>query len=549
MSPTQTGTGSNPSRTTLTTATDALRDEEVERTRAFLRMGWALAAGVFAIAFVVPGNRELAEVLLAVVGLGVMGSVWLDRRLRRTTRFDQRELVPLAFICVISGELGILYVGHFSAAPLVTVLGLYFFCRTESLTAAVATYAIAAGAHGIESVLIILGVIHDPGFYPVRHHTSIEAEIAGHAIIQAGYLMGFVMARLGRRTSLLAIEQLQEATRMAAQREAQVEELRQDLDRALKIGGPGRFTGHVVGSWELGAVLGRGAMGEVYEATHNVTGDHGAVKLLRRELLGAGEYVERFLREVRAASALESPNVVRVLEASTPEDPMPFLAMERLSGQALNDLLRKRGVLPPQRIAELVTQIGGVLELARGAGIVHRDVKPHNVFYTDDGVWKLLDFGVAHLESSGTLTQGGVVGTPGYMAPEQAKGETVDGRADVYALGAVIYRCVTGQIPFSGRDTAAVLYAVVHQMPIRPSSIVAIPPPIEQFLAIALAKSRDARFQTATELAEAYAAADAGKLPDELRQRARSLVRQYPWAEPASEDTQQLPATRARVTT
>ena len=524
----------------MTTAAETLRVEEVERTRWFLQLGWIVAASVIAIVLALPGDRRIAIVLIATLSAGLVASIVLHRELRDPSRFDPRKLTALAFVCVICGQLGILYVGLFSAAPLITVLGLYFFCRTESLAAATAILVVASGAHAVEAALILGGVIHDPGFYLVRHQVSMTAKIAGALVLQLGYLSGFVMARLGREASLEAIEQLQEATRLAAQREEQVQELRQDLDRALKIGGPGRFTGHVVADWELGNVLGRGAMGEVYEATHRATGDTAAIKLLRRELLGASHYVERFLREVRVASALESPHVVRVLGSSTPEDPLPFLAMERLRGHSLGDLLRKGGTLSRPRRLTLVTQLANVLEKARAAEIVHRDIKPQNVYLTEvdgaDGVWKLLDFGVAHLgEGSGTLTQGSVVGTPTYMAPEQARGEAVDHRADVYAVAATLYRCATGQVPFTGRDTPSLLYAVVHQMPVRPGALAAVSPQVEAVLAIGLAKSREARFQTAAELATAFEQAEAGELPDSLRHRARSLVRQHPWEEPAPE--------------
>ncbi len=546
--PGQTAGGSHYLRTTLTTATDALRTEEVERTRAFLRMGWGLGIGVFVLALAIPGDRRIATALLSLVGIGMLASVWLYAELSDPNRFDARKLSALALWCVLCGQLGILYVGQFSAAPLFTVLGLYFFCRTESIAAATAIYVLAAGGHGLVAGLVIAGVIRDPGLYPVRHATSLPAQIAGQLTLQWGYLLGFLMARYGRRASLEAISELQEATRLAAQRAEQVNELRHELDRALKIGGPGRFTGHTVGSWVLDNVLGRGAMGEVYEATHTTTGDPGAVKLLRRELLGASDYVERFLREVRAASSLESPHVVRVLQASTPEDPVPFLAMERLRGEPLNELLRKKARLAPQRLETLVEHVAGVLELARDAGIVHRDIKPQNLFHTDDAGWKLLDFGVAQLgEGSGTLTHGGVVGTPAYMAPEQAKGDQVDHRADVYALGAVIYRSVTGQAPFTGRDMASVLYMVVHHMPLRPGAITAVPPAFEAVLAIALAKSRDLRFQTAAELATAFAQAQRAALPDELRQRARAILREHPWAEPIDEDTKLFAAQRRVV--
>jgi hypothetical protein len=168
----------------------------------------------------------------------------------------------------VCGQLGILYVGAFSAAPVMVALGLYFFCRTESTASAIAIYAIAAGAHAVEACLVITGALRDPGFYPVGHHASIPAQIAGQLCLQVAYSLCFWLARATRRTSLDAIAGLQRATRIAAQREVQLAELRRDLARAREVGAPGRFTDHTVGSWQLGNVLGCGAMARVYEAAH-----------------------------------------------------------------------------------------------------------------------------------------------------------------------------------------------------------------------------------------------------------------------------------------
>jgi serine/threonine-protein kinase len=489
--------------TTLTTAADALRGEEITRTRVFIRIGWLIAAGVAVAMLALPGDVRIRNALLATLGVTVLGSIWVYRELAQR-EYDVRIMHVIAFAAIVCGQLGILYVGVFSAAPLIVGLGLYFFCRTESLATAVAVYLLAALAHATEAALVIAGVIDDPGFAPVRPDLSVTALVAGQLTVQQGYAMCFWLSRLTRRSSLRAIEQLQRETRVAAQRDVQLAELRQDLDRALKVGDPGRFTGHVVGSWTLGNVLGRGAMGEVYEATHRTTGAEGAVKMLRRELLSDSSHVERFFREVRVASSLDSPNVVRVLEASTLEDPIPYLAMERLRGQTLGDLVRK-GPVTGARLRALVEQVGNVLEHARRAGIVHRDLKPHNLFLTEDGTWKVLDFGVALLgDSSGTLTQGAVIGTPTYMAPEQARGEPVDHRADVYGLGAVIYRCVTGRVPFVARDTPALLYAVVHAMPVRPSTIAPVSLEQEACIAKAMAKDKRDRYATTAELADAF---------------------------------------------
>jgi eukaryotic-like serine/threonine-protein kinase len=521
--------------TTLTSAADALHDEEVERTRTFLRMGWIVAAGTALAVVVVPGDRRIAAALLASMALAVLGSVWIYRDLRVPARYSVRRLDALAVAAIVCGQFGILYVGIFSAAPLVVALGVLLFCRTEHLASAVVVYVLAAGGHAVVAGLVIAGAIDDPGFYPVRRGCSIEAQIAGQVVFQQAYAICFVLARLTRKTSLRAIESLQRATRLAAQRDAQVAELRQDLDRALKVGGPGRFTGHAVGAWELGNVLGRGAMGEVYEASHRETGREAAVKLLRRELLAEPRHVERFLREVRVAASIDSPHVVRVLEASTPLDPLPFLAMERLRGRTLGELLRG-GPLAADELRALVTAVGSVVDRAAAAGVVHRDLKPHNLFLTDDGTWKVLDFGVALLgETSGTLTRGTAIGTPAYMAPEQARGEQVDHRADLYALGAVIYRCLTGRVPFVARDTPALLYAVVHIMPLRPSAFAPVSPALEAFLQIALAKPRDARFASGAELAAGFLDAERGALAEPLLRRARKLAQQLAWTEPEVE--------------
>jgi len=253
-----------------------------------------------------------------------------------------------------------------------------------------------------------------------------------------------------RVASLTSIDELQRATRLASQREALMDELRADLERALQVGGPGRYTDHVVGAYRLGIVLGRGAIGEVYEAANPATGEGAAVKLLRRELLADPTQIARFLREVRASSAIDSPHVVRVKATAAEGDALPYLAMEKLNGQTLAEQLRREPKLAPAAVLELCRQLGRGLDAARAAGIVHRDLKPQNLFHTSDGVWKILDFGAASLtDEAGLLTQGQIIGTPHYMAPEQAQGLPVDHRADLYALATIAYRCLTGRYAFT----------------------------------------------------------------------------------------------------
>jgi serine/threonine-protein kinase len=332
---------------------------------------------------------------------------------------------------------------------------------------------------------------------------------------------------MSRRTQLLAIGELEREVRVSAHREALLIEAREQLDRALRPG-RGRFSEQQIGDYLLGAVIGRGAMGEVYEA--NGPGGVVAIKLLSHTSLGNANHVLRFLRELRTAAAIEAPNVVRVLEVG--EQPVPFLVMERLEGKTLSEILRSKRALAGDEVVELIRQIGAGITAAAAAGVVHRDLKPQNVFRHGD-IWKILDFGIARaLDHGDTLTAGQIVGTPAYMAPEQASGGTVDHATDLYAVAAIAYRAITGHQLFSAAEVAEVLYRVVHTAPRRPSDLVtSLPHEVDLVLAIGLAKTPADRFASAGELVDALAAALAGKLPLSVRHRGFTLVRAGAWAE------------------
>jgi serine/threonine-protein kinase len=255
-----------------------------------------------------------------------------------------------------------------------------------------------------------------------------------------------------------------------------------------------------------------------------------AVKLMSQASLGKASHVLRFLRELRTAAAIEAPNIVKVLDVG--EHPVPYLVMERLQGETLSEILRGKRGLRDAEIVALIRQIGAGITAARAAGVVHRDLKPQNVF-RDRGTWKILDFGIARaLVHGDTLTDGQIVGTPAYMAPEQASGGAVDHATDLYALAATAYRALVGQPPFADGEVADTLYRVVHTAPRRPSDLAPrLSPQVDLVLAIGLAKQPADRFATAGELGDALEAALVTRLATAVRQRGLALCRAGAWTE------------------
>jgi serine/threonine-protein kinase len=206
--------------------------------------------------------------------------------------------------------------------------------------------------------------------------------------------------------------------------------------------------------------------------------------------------------------------------------------MELLVGCDLATDLRQRTRLPLPEIDELVFQLGQGLASAHQAGVVHRDIKPQNLFVVRGAkpMWKVLDFGVSKLVvSSGTLTQGAAIGTPGYMAPEQAKGLEVDARADVFSFGAVVYRALTGQPAFRGPSQLTTMMEVIRSQPQRPGEFAEVPDDIDAVLALALAKEKEARFESANSFVVAWRDARRGALPVSLREAAKRILAAQPW--------------------
>ena len=215
--------------------------------------------------------------------------------------------------------------------------------------------------------------------------------------------------------------------------------------------------------YEIVSEIGRGGMAIVYRAVERELEREVALKVLPLSLAGDGQMVERFLREARMAARLEHPHVVPIWRVGRAGG-LPFIAMKLVHGPTLGDLLGSRGALPGAQVRRLLVETGSALAHAHGSGIVHRDIKPDNILLEPDGRALVTDFGIARAARESSLTASGTaIGTPRYMSPEQARAKTVDGRADLYALGVVAYECLTGRVPFDGTDPMSILLAHVEQ--------------------------------------------------------------------------------------
>jgi serine/threonine-protein kinase len=517
---------------TTTSPVDAMKFDEIARTRIFLKIVLALCAGGIIVALSTGGD-PVAKLVVLIGSIGsALSSLVVLVMLRDVAGYDQRKLLLPGLPIVFGSMAGVYYWGTGSPVAAMLVYGIYFFSLGANRSVTTALYALVAIIHGILGLGIITGLLADHGVIRIDHlHTREQVAIL--CIIEALYFVAYFTARVSQRVTLDAMSKLEQAVRGNAHRDALLAEARADLDRVLEIGGPGRFTDQVIGSFRLGVVIGRGGMGEVYEAHSTADRREGAVKLLHPGILAEPIHLQRFLREAQTAARLDCPHVVRVLEVGTTAGAVPFLAMERLRGHDLAHQLRRQRRLQLPQTKVLVDQIAIGLEAARVAGIVHRDLKPHNVFFSEEGGlrrWKILDFGVSKSGGSGTLTQGHVVGTPAYMAPEQARGEDVDHRADVYSLAAIIYRAVTGHPVFTGKDVPATLHDVVYAVPTRPSTLAQLPADVDRVLALGLAKDPRERFAFALELARWFSAAVAQGLDLDQRRRADDLIARYPWS-------------------
>ena len=263
---------------------------------------------------------------------------------------------------------------------------------------------------------------------------------------------------------------------------------------------------HLSDRYELGDILGFGGMSEVHLARDVRLHRDVAVKVLRADLARDPSFYLRFRREAQNAAALNHPSIVAVYdtgEAETPAGPLPYIVMEYVNGVTLRDIVHTDGPMPPRRAIEVIADACQALNFSHQNGIIHRDVKPANIMISTTNAVKVMDFGIARAIADGnSVTQtAAVIGTAQYLSPEQARGESVDARSDVYSLGCVLYEVLTGEPPFTGDSPVAVAYQHVREDPIPPSERhEGISADLDAVVLKALAKNPENRYQTAAEM-------------------------------------------------
>jgi serine/threonine-protein kinase len=286
-----------------------------------------------------------------------------------------------------------------------------------------------------------------------------------------------------------------------------------------------------IGRYEIIEELGHGAMGTVYRAKDPAMDRVVALKTIIAVALSSQqgtEFRERFYREARAAGKLAHPGIVPVFDVGEHEG-LPFLVMEFIDGRTLDDAAKSGERLTLERVCEIGQQTAEALGYAHRNGVVHRDIKPANILLTSVAKYgierpKITDFGVAKLAAGSTTMSGQMLGTPAFMPPEQFTGAAVDGRADIFSLGVILYWLATGEQPFPGESLTAVSYKVVHTEPVPPSKMnPSVPPALEAVILKCLAKAPAARYQTGEELARELGSLRGGTNSASLQRTAMRL--------------------------
>src|SRR5215218_5851118 len=252
--------------------------------------------------------------------------------------------------------------------------------------------------------------------------------------------------------------------------------------------------------YEVGRLLGAGGMAEVFEGRDRLLARRVAIKVPLSQHAHDPDFAQRFRREAQAAASLSHPGVVAVYDTGS-ENGTHFIVMEYVDGRTLKDVIRAEAPLYPDRAAEICADVCAALGAAHARGLVHRDVKPANIMLMPDGRVKLMDLGIARAAAGETVTQtAAMLGTAQYLSPEQAQGQEVDYRSDLYSLGCCLYEMLTGTVPFRGATPVAIAYRHVREDPAPPRLLNPdVPPPLEAVCLKAMAKRPEDRYQTAAE--------------------------------------------------
>jgi eukaryotic-like serine/threonine-protein kinase len=259
-----------------------------------------------------------------------------------------------------------------------------------------------------------------------------------------------------------------------------------------------------LGRYQITGVLGRGAMGTVYKGIDPAINRPVALKTIRLDFVNdpaeLEELKERLYREAQAAGKLSHPNIVTIYDVGS-EGPLQYIAMEYLEGQTLEMLIKKKAKFNYKIIAQIITQICNAMDYAHERGIVHRDIKPANVMVLADYRVKVMDFGIARIDSNSMTKTGIAMGTPNYISPEQLKGLTIDRRADLFSLGVMMYEMLLGRRPFKGENITSLIYSILHHEPQKPSDVnPQIPLLFDQIIMKALKKPPQDRYQKASDI-------------------------------------------------
>jgi serine/threonine-protein kinase len=309
------------------------------------------------------------------------------------------------------------------------------------------------------------------------------------------------------------------------------------------------MVGQTVGKYRVVSRLGRGGMGTVYKAVDETLDREVAIKCLNAEL-GDQELMKRFRAEAIALARLNHPNIATLFELTEHEGQL-LMVMEFVRGETFESLSHRLGPLPVDRAAQLCSQVLDALGHAHGAGIVHRDLKPANLMLTESGLTKVMDFGLARMAGTEHLTNDGfMVGTPAYMAPEQVLGRDIDGRADLYAMGVVLFRLLTAQLPFKADSSIAMVQKQLHDEPTPVRQFrMELPVVCDEIVGRALAKAPHDRFQTAEDFRTALVAlgGPASSIAASPSAATPSMLQRAITTDPGSEPT--LPATLSPVAT